>query len=142
MGFRVRGDAKAGRDCRLCGRPLMEHGITEFCREGRTYQGPPAKPIPHERPAAPKPRKPCLWPGCENTIPLNWWFCTSRDCQNARLWSRLFGGTPREEAVLAARAEYQDAQERKWRANRNVYMRHYKRAARERARLERQSEVA
>lgn len=36
MGVRVRGRANAGMDCHLCGRPLMAHGLTEFCREGRS----------------------------------------------------------------------------------------------------------
>lgn len=149
--MRVRGDATAGPNCRLCGRRLMDHGLTEFCREGRK----PAQQIEAERLAAElqkiggevreamksgarvrvhdpkKPRKPCRWPGCPNTVPLNWWFCTGRDCQNARLWARLLGGTRAEEAILIENDAYKRAQEKKWRSNKREYMRHYKRRAKE-----------
>ena len=33
MSPRVRGRPHAGLNCLLCGRPLLAHGITEFCKE-------------------------------------------------------------------------------------------------------------
>lgn len=35
MSVRVRGDNSAGPNCRLCGRRLLDHGLTEFCRDDR-----------------------------------------------------------------------------------------------------------